>query len=74
MTREQSLRGPDAFLPWVLFATAYDRAALERVATAAIVAGAFAENGAAAAPAMGLYALHCFATAEEVARTLPPRA
>lgn len=68
MTREQSLRGPDRALPWLLLATAYEPVALAR-AMGLIDAAAFAANGASGDPVTGRYALHCVATAAEVART-----
>ena len=69
MTREQSLRGPDTPMPWLLLATAYDPAAT--AGSTGIDPAAFVHNGAAAPPEIGRYALHCVATTEEVARTTP---
>ena len=55
MTTEQSIRGRDAQLDWMLFATAHDAAALEHISIDALD--------------RGHYALSFTATAQEVART-----
>ncbi|WP_212523089.1 hypothetical protein [Actibacterium sp. MT2.3-13A] len=72
MTREQSLRGPDRAMPWLVIATAYDAAALERAAAAHLDPTALRDSGASGEITLGRYALHYTASADEVARTAPP--
>ena len=69
MTREQSLRGMDAELPWVLLATAYDAEALNKAAEHHLNAGALERYGIPGRVETGTYALHYTVTAQEVART-----
>lgn len=71
MTTEQSLRGPDAPMRWLLLASAYDRDALARTIADQLGADAFARMGAAPGIEAGSYALHYTATAQEVTRTAP---
>ena len=75
MTKEQSLRGMDAELPWVLLATAYDARALDEAAEQHLNAGALERCGIGHRVETGTYALHYTVTAREVARTAanPPR-
>jgi len=74
MTREQSLRGPDKAMPWLVIATAYEAAALERAAAEHLAPEALRDKGASDEITLGRYALHYTATAEEVARTARPPA
>lgn len=67
MTREQALRGPDSPMSWLVLATAYDGAALERAAADHLDPAAFLGRGAGQATAPGFYALHYTASTEEVA-------
>lgn len=69
MTKEQSIRGRDAPMTWLLLATAYDPESLGRAVTEHLDPGAFQRFGAS--PEMGTYKLHCTATAQEVGRTAP---
>jgi hypothetical protein len=71
MTREQTLRGRDIPMPWLVIAMAYDIAALKRVASEHLHTDALRDNGASADISCGTYTLHYTATAEEVARTAP---
>jgi len=71
MTKEQSIRGPDMPLGWLLMATAYDADALERAAAEHCGREAFERSGALPDIAVGAYNLHYTATAEEAARAAP---
>jgi len=71
MTREQSIRGADAPMTWLLLATAYDAEALDRAAAAQLDPAAFERAGAAPGIAAGRYALHYTAASADVARTAP---
>jgi len=71
MTKEQSMRGPDTPMTWLLLATAYDVEALGRAAAAHLEPGAFVRYGASRQMVVGTYALHYTVTAQEVARTAP---
>ncbi|MGE5639266.1 MAG: hypothetical protein ACM30H_04165 [Clostridia bacterium] len=64
MTSEQALRGPDASMPALLLATAYEASALGPVAAALLP-----ELDPVARVEAGTYALHFTATAAEVVRT-----
>lgn len=72
MTREQSLRGPDKAMPWLVIATAYDAVALERATAAHLDPKAIRDKGAHEQIALGSYTIDYTATAEEAARTAPP--
>jgi hypothetical protein len=72
MTREQSLRGSDNAMPWLVIATGYDTAARDRAAAEHLDPSAFRRDGASAEITLTKYALHYTATAEEVARTPKP--
>lgn len=72
MTREQSLRGPDQPMPWLVMATGYDSVALRRATSAMLPAEALRAKGAAEEIETGFYALDYTATAEEAARTAKP--
>ncbi len=66
MTREQSLRGPDQPMPWLLLATAHDADALDDALDPT-------EFRSAAGPVeFGRYTLAHTATAQEAARTAAP--
>lgn len=68
MTREQSLRGPDQPMPWLLLATAYEVSALDTAVEAHISESAFLAAGAAGEIKVGRYDLHCTASSDEAAR------
>jgi hypothetical protein len=71
MTKEQSIRGPDAPMPWLVLATAYDPQALSRASTEHLGPEVLEQHGALPGIATGSYALHYTATAHEVGRTAP---
>jgi hypothetical protein len=71
MTKEQSLRGTDTPMTWLLLATAYDSDALSDVAAQQLRDRDFARRGAEAPIATGTYALHFTLTAGEAARSAP---
>ncbi len=71
MTKEQSMRGPDTPMSWLLLATAYDSEALSRAAAEHLGTEALGRYGASPQMDMGTYALHYTVTAQEVARTAP---
>lgn len=71
MTHEQTLRGPDKAIPWMVILTAYDDAVLERAVCEHLDPEAFRNKGASGEIVLGTYGLHYTATAEEVARTNP---
>ncbi|MFC2967788.1 hypothetical protein [Acidimangrovimonas pyrenivorans] len=71
MTREQALRGADRPMPWLIFATGYDAAALDAAVAADLAPEALAAKGAEEL-IHGRYALHYTADADEVARTPKP--
>lgn len=73
MTKEQSLRGRDAPMGWLLLATAYDADALRECASTHLDPAALARLGLGDRTEIGTYALDFTATAREVARTpVPP--
>ncbi|WP_093157350.1 hypothetical protein [Aliiruegeria lutimaris] len=69
MTREQSLRGPDQAMPWLLIASAYDAAALDRAIAGTISSDELRKIGAMPDITTGCYDLHHTATAEEACRS-----
>lgn len=71
MTREQAMRGPDAALPWVLLASAYDADALDGTAAEHLTPQRLGSYGASAQSSIGRYSLHVTMSAQEVARTAP---
>ena len=71
MTKEQALRGPDAPMPWLLLATAYDAAALRRATAGHLDPEALERFGASPQMHVGTYALHYTLTAQEVAGSAP---
>jgi hypothetical protein len=71
MTREQALRGTDKPMPWLIVATAYDVAALDRAVDANLAPGAIRDMGVGEAM-LGRYALHYTADSDEVSRTARP--
>jgi hypothetical protein len=73
MTREQALRGTDKVMPWLVLATGYDAAALERATAAHLDTDALRRGGVAGDIILGRYALDYTASAQEVARTATPR-
>ena len=62
MTKEQSMRGRDADIGWVLFATGYERAAVERAGSEHAIPGAEAR----------IFTLQHSVTAGDAARGRPP--
>ncbi len=72
MTREQSLRGRDKPMPWLVIATGYDAATLKPAAAKYLDSEAFRDNGAAETITLRTYAIDLTATAGEVARTARP--
>lgn len=73
MTQEQSLRGADTPLPWLLIVSAYEMAELARLSAALMEGSTLRAQGVADGVVMGTYSLHHTATAEEVARTAAPQ-
>ncbi|MDK3074606.1 hypothetical protein QO034_16050 [Sedimentitalea sp. JM2-8] len=71
MTREQSLRGADDPMPWLVFTTGYDAAALDLCAAEHLTPERLRDHGAAAAIRSGSYRLHYTATGDEAARNRP---
>ena len=69
MTREQSIRGKDKDMTWVLLATGYDADALAKAAERHLEPGVLARYGVSAPADKGTYALHYTVTAQEVTRT-----
>lgn len=65
MTKEQSIRGADTPMPWLLLATAYDAEVLTHLEPAIL------ERYGAAQMETGSYALHYTLTAQEATRTAP---
>lgn len=72
MTREQSLRGPDRPMPWLVVATGYDIAAVKTAASGMLRPEAVRAQGASDEIQTGFYTLDYTATAEEAARTAKP--
>ena len=71
MTKEQSLRGPDTPMSWLVLATAYDANALSRAVTEHLEPQALEQQGAAPGVVVSAYALHYTVTAQEVSRSAP---
>lgn len=71
MTKEQSMRGPDAPMTWLLLACAYDSAALGRLSAEYLEPEALGRYGASPQMDIGSYALQYTVTAQEVTRTAP---
>lgn len=71
MTKEQSIRGPDTVMSWLVLATAYDADSLSRAVAEHLEPAALERHGAMSAITMGAYALHYAVTAQEVSRTAP---
>ncbi|HSM43026.1 MAG TPA: hypothetical protein VK862_19945 [Afifellaceae bacterium] len=72
MTREQSLRGRDRVVPWLVIVSAYDDAALQRAVAEHLDPDTLRSAGASGEITLGSYVLHYTATASEVARTPKP--
>jgi len=68
MTREQSIRGPDAGVDQVLLVTGYSRAAIDQAAAASLSAKLLAEHGAVSEAKLDVYQLACLADS----RSPPP--
>lgn len=71
MTKEQSMRGPDSPMSWLLLATGYDSEALGRAIAEQLEPKALECHGASPEIVQASYALHCTVAAHEVARTGP---
>ena len=71
MTKEQSMRGPDTPMTWLLLATAYDSEALSRAIAEHLDPTALERLGASPEMVQASYALHHTVTAQEAARTVP---
>ncbi|MCF8177374.1 MAG: hypothetical protein K9J74_02605 [Sulfuritalea sp.] len=71
MTREQSLRGSDTPMSWLLLATAYDTDTLSTVCVEFLDPTSLVQHGAAPEMTQATYALHYTVSAQEVARTAP---
>lgn len=67
MTQEQALRGADTPLPWLVFVTGYDRAALDVVTAEHLALDKLSMMGASRLK-LGHYVLHFTADSAEVAR------
>ena len=76
MTKEQSIRGKDRDMTWVLLATGYEPDLLAKAVERHLEPGVLARHGVSAPAEKGTYALHYTVTAQEVARTAanPPLA
>jgi hypothetical protein len=71
MTKEQSIRGPDRPMTWLLLATAYDSEALGRATAEHLEPAALQRCGASSLITIGKYTLHYTVTAQEVSHTAP---
>jgi hypothetical protein len=71
MTKEQSMRGPDTPMSWLLLATAYDSEALSRGIAEHLEPKALERFGGSPERVQASYALHYTVSAQEVARTAP---
>lgn len=71
MTREQSIRGPDSALTWVLIVTAYDADVLQRALADDLADDALACCGIALPVERASYALQYTVTSAEVAASPP---
>lgn len=71
MTREQSIRGPDADLSWVLLVTAHDPEALQRAVVEQLSDEALARYGISDPVLRATYALQYTVTSVEVAHSPP---
>jgi hypothetical protein len=69
MTKEQAIRGADTPMRWLLLATAYDAAAMERAVSEQLPPALLQQHGAADVEP-GRYALHYSASKQEVERTV----
>lgn len=71
LTKEQSIRGPDRPMTWLLLATAYDTEALSRATAEHLEPKDLKRCGASSLITIGTYILHYTVTAQEVSRTAP---
>jgi hypothetical protein len=69
MTHEQSLRGPDHPMPWLVLLTAHDPSPLQHAATAHLDTESFRKLGVPGDVVVGHYALAHTATAQDAAWT-----
>jgi hypothetical protein len=71
MTKEQSIRGRDTDMTWVLLATGYDSDALESLSNDELDVHAFERHGSSSGAEKGIYGLDFTLTAQEAARSAP---
>ena len=71
MTNEQSIRGPDAPMSWLLLATGYDAQALGRALAEQLEPAMLERHGVAPGIEIGRYALHYTLSAQEALRSAP---
>jgi hypothetical protein len=71
MTKEQSLRGLDSPMTWLVLDTAYDSEALSQAIAEHLEVKTLEKQGVSPGIAMGTYALHYTVTSQEVSRTAP---
>jgi len=71
MTKEQSIRGRDTDMTWVLLATGYDAATLESLTNEELGAHVFERHGSSSGVEQGTYRLDYTLSAEEAARSAP---
>ncbi len=71
MTREQSLRGLDRPMTWLLLASGYDSDALRDATVEHVDSEGLRRYGASVVGDIAMYELHYTVTAHEVARTAP---
>ncbi|WP_340151229.1 hypothetical protein [uncultured Sneathiella sp.] len=69
MTKEQSIRGEDKTLDWLLLTTAYEADTLEAIRDEYLSKQFFEEFGNSSPQDIGFYSLHYIATSQEVNRT-----
>ena len=69
MTKEQSIRGSDNPLSWLLMATAFETEALKTAGEEYFAPQSLKEYGVSSQPIISIYSLHYTATSREVART-----
>jgi hypothetical protein len=71
MTKEQSIRGTDTPMKWLLLATAYNAEALRRATVEHLDPEALQRYGASSLMTIDTYTLHYTVTAQEITRTAP---
>jgi hypothetical protein len=71
MTKEQSIRGPDADMTWMMLATGYNVDALESLSGDELGVEAFERHGNGSTVEKGMYDLDFTLSAQEAARSAP---